>query len=91
MTGGIEDEDITRPSIFDQRAPMNDLNQLGDKDTDLVERCLATPPETESVAGDGIHRLELQWLQQALETCVSRVGYLGDEWKEHGFGMMPLT
>ena len=58
---------------------MNDLNRLGDKDTDLVERCLAIPPETESVAGfvagDGIHRLELkfelQQLQQALETCVS--------------------
>lgn len=78
---------------------MNDLNRLGDKDTDLVERCLATPPETESVAGivagDGIHRLELKFelqrLQQALQTCVSRVGYLGDEWKEHGFGIMPLT
>jgi len=99
VTGGIEDEDITRPSIFDHRAHMNDLNRLGDKDTDLVERCLATPPETESVAGfvagDGIHRLELKFelqrLQQALQTCVSRVGYLGDEWKEHGFGIMPLT
>jgi len=95
----IVDKDITRPGMFDGKAHMNDLNRLSDNDTDLVERCLATPPETKSVAGfvpgDGIQRLELkfelQQLQQALETCVSRVGYLGDEWKEHGFGIMPLT
>lgn len=53
---------------------MNDLNRLGDKDTDLVERCLATPPETESVAGfvagDGIHRLELKFKLQRLQQAL---------------------
>ena len=78
---------------------MNEPNRLQDKDTDLVERCLATLPETESVAGflpgDGIHRLELRFdieqLRQALEICVACSGYLGGEWKEQGFGILPLT
>ena len=42
MAGGIVDKDITRPGMFDGKAHMNDLNRLSDKDTDLVERCLAT-------------------------------------------------
>ena len=78
---------------------MNERNRLQDSDTKLVEGCLAHPPETESVAGflpgEGIYRLELKFdieqLRQALEACVARTGYLGGDWKQHGFGILPLT
>ncbi|MAF06366.1 MAG: hypothetical protein CL389_00745 [Acidiferrobacteraceae bacterium] len=82
-----------------RRQHMNEHNPLQDRDTKFVEECLAHRPETESVAGflpgEGIYKLELKFdikrLRQALETCVTRTGDLGSEWKQHGFGILPLT
>lgn len=68
-------------------------------DSDRVETALASRPETESVAGfmpsEGIFRLKLRFdiarLREALERCLAKTGYLGDEWKAQGFGVLPLT
>jgi len=68
------------------------------EDTDLIAHALAAPPETRSVAafvpGPGIARLSLRFdiarLQEALDICLDRQGYMGDMQAE-GFAALPLT
>jgi len=73
-------------------------DRVEDADVDLVERRLASPPETESVAGfvagPGIERLSLTFdidrLRSALEECLRRADFMGGM-QEEGFAALPLT
>ena len=73
-------------------------DRVEDADVDLVERRLASPPETESVArfvaGPGIERLSLTFdidrLRSALEECLRRADFMGGM-QEDGFAALPLT
>lgn len=69
-----------------------------DVDSAAVRRWMLVPPDTESVAGfvpgPGIQKLSLKFdiilLREALEQCLCRSELMGD-WKQHGFGALPLT
>ena len=73
-------------------------DRIADSDVALVEGRLASPPETESVAGfvagPGIERLALVFdidqLRAALEDCLRRADFMGGMQAE-GFAALPLT
>ena len=73
-------------------------DRIADSDVALVEGRLASPPETESVAGfvagPGIERLALTFdidqLRSALEDCLRRADFMGGMQTE-GFAALPLT
>ena len=77
---------------------MDVSQRLNDGDVALVERCLSSPPETESVAGfvagPGIERLSLTFdidrLRSALEECLRRADFMGGM-QDEGFAALPLT
>ena len=77
---------------------MTNRSPVQDADVGLVERALARPPETRSVAGfvpgPGIDRLSLRFdialLRAALEECLRRSDYLGGM-QDQGFAALPLT
>jgi hypothetical protein len=60
---------------------------------------MLNPPDTESVArfvpGPGIQKLSLTFdialLREALGECLRRSDFMGGDWKQHGFGALPLT
>lgn len=69
-----------------------------DADNALVERAIASRPETKSVAkfvpGPGIQKLEIKFdiveLRNALEECLKREAFKGDM-QDQGFAALPLT
>ena len=69
-----------------------------DPDVALVERALASRPDTQSVAGfvpgPGIARLDLRFdidrLRTALDECLARAGWQGGM-QDEGFAALPLT
>lgn len=71
---------------------------LCDSDVALVERALASSPDTESVAlfreGPGIRRLALRFdiekLKEALGECLARSSFQGNM-QAQGFAALPLT
>jgi len=78
---------------------MENSDRAAPDDRQAVEQWMATPPDTQSVAGfvpgPGIQKLSLRFdigrLRQALNECLDRAEFLGGDWKEHGFGALPLT
>lgn len=69
-----------------------------DSDVELIQRVLAEPPETQSVArftpGPGIAKLKLSFdiarLQAALKECLARRQFMGGM-QDQGFAALPLT